>query len=437
MEKRCYLSRKLLGLFLSVLLLTTAMMFSSCGMGLERGLTQKVDDQGVTYLPSQSKNTYVLDWADTDDLKTNDVIINEFDGKPVTMISSTVSLGKFLFDDYKISLPNTIRRIACDSAYYKVERYIEKNGLADIHKDLGKYAIYDDGSVYMGNELNPYLILVYTNNVNYSTPEGTRLIANRAFSPYTESIHISSEVYFIDNQAFRNIQYSNTVIDPITGKEEIVNCSTKISVDDHNEYYSSDGSSLFNKDKTRVIHFGLETVILPDSVEYFEPYAIDEEKHDLYLARMKKAGFCSFENPVLYVPTASNPNFLLFQGQEDVMIDSNTRIIASFAMSETTNVTIPDSVVQIMPQAFDMDNLSICNVDTTGWYSSIHYADGYAYEYGIFYYVYKDPFDSMTYAKMGKPDKIAEKWGDSTEAADRITSPYAQWGYDWRRPIDD
>ena len=52
---------------------------------------------------------------------------------------------------------------------------------------------------------------------------------------------------------------------------------TRISIAANNEFYSTDGYHLYNKDQTRLIFFGSPTVKLPDSVIYIEQNAFSSD----------------------------------------------------------------------------------------------------------------------------------------------------------------
>ena len=405
-------------LLFSLALVMCVLAFTACSGGLARAAGIKADDQGLEYLKTRDKKGYVLD--STEDATANELIVTDFKGKPVTMLSAEISLSDYLFSGTVISLPDTLCRFAGTGAYHVVEHYINENGTDSIATALGKYAVYDSGSVYMGNAENPYLILVYTKNADYRTPEGTKLIAANAFSKYTRSIEISDEVVFIHNDAFSNISYGAST------ENGYVKELTRISIAANNEFYSTDGYHLYNKDQTRLIFFGSPTVKLPDSVIYIEQNAFSS---DCFYASIPDSVFVE-DGGNVYFPSESNDHFILKKASTSD-IHEDTCIFAPYSGASLTEITLSDSVRQVMPYAFGMNQYTLerCTVNTDGWYQSSFYADGYAWEYGINFYVTKSKY---VYAKMGRPDMITVELGEPEKAAKQMW-----YDIDWRRIVKE
>lgn len=409
--------KHVLSALLCVVILTSALLFTGCGR--PKYDKAEEDEQGLNFYLTADKSAYSVAALGT--LTTNDVVIPaEFNGKPVTVLDFKSNIVSNLFTDTQISIPDSITMVGCEGNIAIIESYLEENGTSNIQEALGKYATYDKGSIYMGNESNPYLMLVYTNNESYSTPSGTKLIADTAFGESVRSISISDEVVFIHRGAFRFIE-CDTIQDEASGAS-IYN-SVKISVDENNKNYKIANNMLVNKDATKVIYCTLDLITaVPETVEYFEMYAVTANNIATYRDALISMDMASADAP-LYLPKGDNEQAVLLYAPEGSTVSDKVEIIASGALTDFySEVTVPDSVIQIMPQAFS-STISSVTIGTKGWYNASKYADGFGYDLGYMDY----PDDIKKLAKETKD------WSSSTTAVMETTASLYQ---NWCRPID-
>ncbi|MBO5203782.1 MAG: hypothetical protein J6B72_04140 [Clostridia bacterium] len=422
--------KKVLSLVLCMLLLTSALLLTGCGTSrYDKG---EEDDQGLVYYLTQDKSAYSVK-VTGGNIATDVVIPSEFNGKPVTILDAASNLDSYVLGEKSLSIPDSITMLGCYGVRSPIDSYIDENGSLDgISSKLAKNVVAHNGSIYMGNESNPYLMLVYSCDEDYSTHSGTKLIADMAFDENVRSIDVSEEVVYIHTGAFRGI-YCDTVRDEASGMS--VYNGVKISVDENNQNYKTANNMLVNKDATKVIYCTLDLVTaVPETVKYFETDAISASNISAYREALISMEMASFDAP-LYLPKGDNEHAVLLYAPEGSTISDKVEIIAPGAMVDFATVTIPESVVQIMKGAFSSFTLTSATVTTTGWYAADKYADGYGYDLG---YVYAPDEKTTIFPKTGDNEKMAKYtkgWSDPAVAANAI-SGYDRGTSDWCRPVD-
>ena len=192
-----------------------------------------------------------------------------------------------------------------------------------------------DNAVYLGNESNPYLVLVKAKNRNITSCEinaSTKTITDYAFEYCSSlsSVTIPDSVTSIGSSAFKD-------------------CSslTTFNVGANNENYSSsdDGKILYNKDKTQIIAYPSATgnITIPDGVTEIKEseFAGSESLTSIVIPdSVTKIGDSAFRDCSSLVSVT--------MGNDVKEIDWS----AFSGCSCLTSITIPDSVTSIGSQAF-------------------------------------------------------------------------------------
>ncbi|PWM00115.1 MAG: hypothetical protein DBY04_01130 [Clostridiales bacterium] len=150
-----------------------------------------------------------------------------------------------------------------------------------------KYNEYDNG-LYLGNDQNPYLALVYTKATDITScliHEQTKVIAGGAFSNCNSltSIEIPLSVTSIGSNAFAGCERLTSIEIPSSvtsiGNYAFDSCRnlTNIVIDDNNQAYQSIDGVLFSKDQTTLIRYPAgkteTTYAIPLSVTSIGDYA--------------------------------------------------------------------------------------------------------------------------------------------------------------------
>ncbi len=261
------------------------------------------------------------------------LIPTEYEGKPIT------GIGNSAFKDcsilFTLIIPEGVKEIG-DHAFEGCENLgdllipdsINKVGQGITYKcSFLKYNIYDSVK-YLGNEINPYVLLYRADNKSISSfevNEKTKIIYSCAFEDCTnlKSIDIPDSVSSIGDNAFLNCR-------------NLVNISIPDGISFIGDYAFSDCESLIN-------------ISIPDSVTYIGKGVFT------YCQNLK---YNQYDN-LMYLGNEKNPYKVLVKAQNvnisSCNISDKTDHILSYAFSSCENlkkITIPSGVTTIGEGAF-------------------------------------------------------------------------------------
>lgn len=371
----------------------------------------KLNSDGDSYSVSHCEN----------DAKGELVIPATYNGKPVTSIgnsafyfcryltsitipNSVTSIGSSAFyyclNLPSITIPNSVTSIGSSAFYYCMDltSVIIPNSVTSIgsyaFSGCGKleYNIYDNAK-YLGNENNPYFILMNTTSKDITSciihPD-TKMIDNYAFQKHSSltSVTIPDSVTSIGEYAFSDC---DSLIDITFGAgvanigECAIQCCdslTGIWVAEDNPNYSSDSYGvLFNKDKTELIYAPsvLMDYVIPNGVTYIHLMAFYDCKSlknvtiPDSLTGIGNAAFYDISifnyntyNNAYYIGSTNNPYHILVKANttsiKECSIHPDTKIVLYSAFkdcSKLASISIPDGVTSIGVMAFqDCDSLT-------------------------------------------------------------------------------
>lgn len=394
MKKKLF---KILSMLLILSMLTGCLTLLS-GCYLKAG---KPDESGyLLFYKNQDRKSYAVDLNDDCPEGAEVVIPDTFNGKPVTAIvedgfSSGIAKLKSL------SVPDSIQIVG-------------RNAFAEQEDIFVKYG----NSWYLGNENNPYVILVKTNELAYTGPEGLQVILADAFDETVSAAVLPKTVTYIDPHAFSACSYNNSVRDE-DGNSQRYDGIGLIAIDEANEHYVSVDNVLYNKAQTRALYVGSAThpteVKFSDTVEFVEPFALG----------VNPAGRFGSNEEVFYVASVSNPYFMLVSGGEQSEINPATRVLARGSLNRATAITVPASVVQIHPYAFSK-NLETATVEVaSGWFDADIYFEGKGYDLSVLGSQTKNK--QIIYCKEGDYKKIARDWSEENGAYYALNNNNTEW----------
>ena len=279
----------------------------------------------------------------------------------VTIPDGVTSIGdgvfSFCIELTSVTIPDSVTSIG-DNAFYRCGRLTSVaigNGVTSI----GDLAFYDcdslkynqyDNAYYLGNENNPYVVLIKAVNTGVTSCEinGSTRIIYGAFSGCDSltSITIPDSVTSIGYGAFSGCSSltSITIPDSVTsiGRGAFDGCRGLTSITIPNSV-TSIGESAFDGCR------GLTSITIPDSVTSIGDrafYGCISLKYNQY-------------DNALYLGNENNPYLVLIKavntGVTSFEIKGSTRIIYSNAFlscNNLTSVTIPDGVTSIGSDAF-------------------------------------------------------------------------------------
>ena len=218
--------------------------------------------------------------------------------------------------------------------------------------DNMEYTTYEGGK-YLGNNGNPYLVLVGMSsswNTSITIHNKCKLIANGAFEKinFTElnfgtGVKIIGKLAFSQCKGLTEITFPDSLI-KIDDNAFSQSSITKVTFGNNLRYI---GNNAFERSRSLV------SVSIPNSIEYMGIYAFYQ--HDnLATTEYNNAKYLgNGENPYLVLLKAKNTSI------NNIEIHENTKIIAGFAFegcSSLTTITIPKNVKYIGRSAFQACN---------------------------------------------------------------------------------
>lgn len=352
-------------------------------------------DGSYTFKYISDTDTYEISSYSNKNSKSKVVVPKIYDGKQVTSIGSgcfkscsltgieihdgITSIGSSAFSDCsyltEIKIPDSVSRL--ESYLFSSCVRLTSVSIPNTIEYVGAYAFdgcsalpYNayDNAYYLGNEENPYLVLIKAKNTNITSCEindGSRILLQYSFKDCSllNEISIPSNVVYITEYSF-------------------VGCSSlsAINVEEENTNYTSIDGLLVDKNKTKIIYIPLAItkISIPDSFTSIEADAFYgrtslEEltlpslfNHYLgYYFRNDSYNNSSYNNSS-YVPkslkkvtiNSGNIPSYAFNGCSSITsitIGRNVTSIGNSAFrgcSSLTSITIPDSVTSIDAWAF-------------------------------------------------------------------------------------
>lgn len=231
---------------------------------------------------------------------------------------------------------------------------------------------------------------------------------------YVERVEIKSGVTSIGEYAFfecalESIEIPDTV--KSIGEEAFLYCVAleKISVSESNKYYSSDGSALFNKDKTTLLFYALgksdTSYTIPNTVTSISSFAFygcqKLETLDIPAA-VKSIGDDAFEDTGIENINVSLSN-RYYSSKDGVLFNKNKTTLMFYPRGKRNiSYTVPNGVTTIGANAF-----RYCYVETLILPSSIKSIGNY-----VFYDAYIEYFEIPT--SVTSVGNFAFDWGDPT-----------------------
>ncbi len=249
-----------------------------------------------------------------------------------------------------------------------------------------------EGGFYLGNEENPYLILCFVDEYAETlvVHGNTRLILEEAFGrgQYLTDITISDNVIRIGAFAFmgcdnlRTIHLGKSVMDFIPENFEYLNNLVAFTVDEQNNYFSSQNGILYNKDMSEVICVPNQVtgdIVLPDNLTVIPedmlafrplietltiPYTVTEIQGNafrncenlktVYLftstANIDSSAFWdlyALENIIV-----NNDDNETYYSQDGVLYTKDTTAILFVPMSLTGEISIPEGITTLYADQF-------------------------------------------------------------------------------------
>ena len=333
-------------------------------------------------------HTYELSQCKKD--VTHLTVPSTYNGKKVTSISNYAIYN--LKNIKQITLPNTITKIS--ALPFKSLIYLNKK-------------LYDN-AYYIGNDENPYLVLLSVKNfevTNCTVHPNCKIIAENAFSGSDlQSFTISNNVTHIGDEAFQtccDLQSFNLPNDlEFIGSNAFSNCSelTTIHIPDkvkyigvsafticrnlvnftvgkNNQYFRSIDGNLCTKDGKKFIQYTIgreiESYKMPESITEIcdEAFALAKFNEIILSDNLLKIGSEVFDScPNLdynvfdnayYLGSSKNPYLILIKAKDDKIktcgISLKARFIHSYAFQyceKLTSITVPGNVLDIGERAF-------------------------------------------------------------------------------------
>ena len=259
-------------------------------------------------------------------------------------------IGKYAFANQinmtNVSIPNNVEGVLID-AFKEIYR--------------GEYTIfleyneYENGR-YLGNEENPYLILVESMGGCNVINENTKIIAPYAYlsNDTNEAFVVPDNVTFLGERSFlaSNVHLGKSVekIDSLAFQFELEN----LTVDKDNKYYKIVDGSLYTIDGTTLVKYlkgTNDSFTIPNEVTNIADYAFYGGS---LVTLTIPDNAISLSHKSFYNTNVENVNYL---GNIDTWLNISPYIIASlenlqFNGQLVTEITIPGSITEIPDGAF-------------------------------------------------------------------------------------
>ena len=235
------------------------------------------------------------------------------------------------------------------------------------------YSAYDN-AYYLGNEENPYLVLIKAKNTNITSCEindGSRILLQYSFENCSllNEISIPSNVVYITKYSF-------------------VGCSSlsAINVEEENTNYTSIDGLWVDKNKTKIIYIPLAItkISIPDSFTSIEAkaFSICSSVEELTLPSLFDHALSYYFNSIVpsslkkvTINSGDIPGYAFSNCSSltSITIGNNVKSIGDSAFSHCsslTSITIPDSVTSIFEFAFkNCPALIITNINNPNYSS--------------------------------------------------------------------
>lgn len=328
-------------------------------------------DGSYTFKYISDTDTYEISSYSNKNSKSKVVVPKIYNGRQVTSIGSgcfkscsltgieihdgITSIGSSAFSDCsyltEIKIPDNVSRL--ESYLFRSCIRLTSVSIPNTIEYVDAYAFdgcsalpYNayDNAYYLGNEENPYLVLIKAKNTNITSCEindGSRLLLGYSFEDCSllNEISIPSNVVYINGYSF-------------------VGCSSlsAINVEEENTNYTSIDGLLVDKNKTKIIYIPLAItkISIPDSFTSIEANAFDgcTSLEELTLPGL-------FNNYLGYYfrnnsyNDSSYSNSYVPKSLKKVTINSGDIPSSAFShCSSITSITIPNGVTSIGPYTF-------------------------------------------------------------------------------------
>lgn len=288
--------------------------------------------------------------------------MNEFDQ---FLISDNGVLTRYIGNESKVVIPFGVKKI--DRNVFFNRNSIEEITIPDSIEVIEDNNFLEcnnlrfnvlDGVNYLGNDDNPYLVLVSasSNINNCNVKNGCKIIMHKAFEENDNllSVSIPSSVKNIGYMSFYNCNYLNK-LSLCDGLEKIDNCAfedcniEKLALPNSVKYI---GESAFNM-------VGLREITIPNEINFIGHLAFIDDK--LKLNEYDQGYYLgNVQNPYLCFVKPKDKNLL------SINIHNQCKIIYSNAFNKCKclkNIILPEGVLQIGKNAFkECLELEYCNM---------------------------------------------------------------------------
>ena len=368
--------------------------------------------------------TYEISSYSNKNSKSKVVVPKIYNGRQVTSIGSgcfksccltgieihdgITSIGSSAFSDCsyltEIKIPDSVSRL--ESYLFNSCVRLTSVSIPNTIEYVDAYAFYGcsalpynayDNAYYLGNEENPYLVLIKAKNTNITSCEindGSRTLSQYSFKDCSllNEISVPSNVVYINEDSFAG-------------------CSSlsAINVEEENTNYTSIDGLLVDKNKTKIIDIpqAITKISIPDSFTSIEAYAFSECTKLTSITipdsvnSIGSSAFsgCNsleeltlpslFDQEISYYFNSSVPSslkkvtinsgdipgyaFSNCSSLTSITIGNNVTSIGAYAFSycsSLTSITIPDSVTSIGDYAFSYCS-SLTSITIPGSVTSI------------------------------------------------------------------
>ena len=317
-------------------------------------------DGSYTFKYISDTDTYEISSYSNKNSKSKVVVPKIYNGRQVTSIGSgcfkscsltgieihdgITSIGSSAFSDCsyltEIKIPDSVSRL--ESYLFSSCVRLTSVSIPNTIEYVDAYAFYGcsalpynayDNAYYLGNEENPYLVLIKAKNTNITSCEindGSRILLQYSFKDCSllNEISVPSNVVYINEDSF-------------------VGCSSlsAINVEEENINYTSIDGLLVDKNKTKIIDIpqAITKISIPDSFTSIEAkaFSICSSVEELILPSL-------FDQKISYYFNSSVPSSL-----KKVTINSgDIPGYAFYNCSSLTSIILRNNVTSIDSSAF-------------------------------------------------------------------------------------